>query len=104
VIKIPIENLPAQSFTLTLENVLVDFTITYNESGNYFTFSISSNTFKLDGLKLVSGIRLLKGLYTLKGDLVVINSAEYDNDAKMGTWDNQTELFYFSESEIAELK
>lgn len=99
-IDIKVKNIPSQSFNQQIEGVVFNFSIIYNARGEYFSMSVSTQGFTIKGIKLVSGIRLFQFSNAFEGDFIVVNSAEYDADPKMGTWDISTELFYLSKEEV----
>lgn len=104
-IKIPIENSPAQTFNVFVdsENKTIEFTIIYNSRGDYYTMSIkdlNNDLVTINNIKLVSGIGLLSAFNVLKGDFFVINSADYKDGPKLNSWNNNCELFYFNEEEL----
>lgn len=98
-IKLPVQNLPKQNFTINIEESLYEVLINYNSRGSYYTISITLNE-KTIIVKLVAGIFLFKAFNNFNGDFIVINSANYNQDPILGSWDNSCELFYFTKDEV----
>lgn len=103
-IKIAVKNAPSQTFSIVLEGVVVSMRIVYNSRGDFYTLSLETDDFAINGIKIVSGVPLLKGFNKLKGDIVAVNSANYTDDATKDTWNTAVELFYLTEDEAKQIK
>ena len=104
-IKIPIRNIVNQKFSVEIlpENAIFNFDFLYNSRGQYFTIDLAiGNNEVMKGIRVVSGIPILSQFTFTTGDLIVLNSAEYNNDPILGAWDSACEMFYFEKSELDE--
>ena len=100
-LKIDVQNVPSQTFTVDIEDKELDVSIRYISRGDYFTISIIvDDELVINGMRLVSGIDIFKAFNLFDGGIYVVNSAEYTGDPKMGTWGDSTELFYFTSEEV----
>ena len=103
-LNIPILNVPAQTLAITLEGILINLGLAYNNRTQAFTFSVTTEKEDIQGLRLVSGIPLLKAFNLLRGDLIVFNATDAPADPILGDFGNGCDLFYFTEMEIKALK
>lgn len=105
--KILVENVPYQSFTANIEaeRRTLRFEIAYNTRANSFSMGIFENGIALfDKLALVSGTLLCKQFNFFTGDFVVVTTADFLEDPKMGSWQMQADLYYLTAAEIEALR
>lgn len=95
-------------FSVDLDNVSVDIRMTYNVRSGYFRMNISTENYKIDGLKVVAEFPLIyhhKALFPeLPGDIVVSKVSRLDEEVDMtfDTLGTVYKMYYLDKEEIAE--
>jgi len=58
--RIPFTNVASQKFSISINEIDYSFEVNYNTMYEFWTIDISSNNFKVIGIKLVAGIDILR--------------------------------------------
>lgn len=101
-IEMPIENVPAQSFTVQLTDDKYKLDIQWNDRGQYFTMSISEDT---TGVAIAHGLPLVLGQDVLSpynfgiGSFIMVDTSNRGEDTTIDEFGARFKLCWFSEDE-----
>jgi len=102
VLEIPLTSDGEQKFSMTLDEVLYDFRVSYNTRLNLWSMDIS-----LLGVDLVNGVALVVGADIMGSynvgpkNLFVVNTESFNEDAKEDNLGTAVRLFQLTDEEVS---
>lgn len=100
--RIPIQDVPFQKLSLTLEGRTIDMTMRYGNLNDAWTYDLEEDGVELvRGQRVVLGTDLLRGHAWQIGGLVAIAQSDFGTDPAAGDFAERVSLYHLTEAEIA---